>query len=126
MKICILSMQMVNNYGSLLQSYGLKKIVEKLGGEVEFINIKRIDEDYILRNNEFVKFSDENDSKDVYKRQVLYIGRILLKKWLSKHRGPASGKRAILLIGGKKNYREIVEAFTGNPYSCLWYTARCG
>ena len=48
---------------------------------------------------------------------VLYIGRILLKKWLSKHRGPASGKRAILLIGGKKNYREIVEAFTGNPYS---------
>lgn len=48
---------------------------------------------------------------------VLYIGRILLKKWLSKHRGPASGKRAILLVGGKKNYREIVEAFTGNPYS---------
>ena len=48
---------------------------------------------------------------------VLYIGRILLKKWLSKHRGPASGKRAILLIGGKKNYREIVEAFTNNPYS---------
>ena len=48
---------------------------------------------------------------------VLYIGRILLKKWLSKHRGPASGKRAILLIGGKKNYREIVEAFTDNPYS---------
>ena len=48
---------------------------------------------------------------------VLYIGRILLKKWLSKHRGPASGKRAILLIGGKKNYREIVEAFTCNPYS---------
>ena len=42
---------------------------------------------------------------------------ILLKKWLSKHRGPASAKRAILLIGGKKNYREIVEAFTSNPYS---------
>ena len=38
---------------------------------------------------------------------ILYIGRILLKKWLSKHRGPASGKRAILLIGGKKNYREM-------------------
>ena len=33
---------------------------------------------------------------------VLYIGRILLKKWLSKHRGPASGKRAILLIGEKR------------------------
>lgn len=46
---------------------------------------------------------------------VLYIGRILLKKWLSKHRGPASGKRAILLIGGKKNYREIVRHLPAIP-----------
>lgn len=70
-------MQMVNNYGSLLQSYGLKKIVEKLGGEVEFINIKRIDEDYILRNNEFVKFSDENDSKT--KLQKLFDKNIVTR-----------------------------------------------
>ena len=30
---------------------------------------------------------------------------------------PCIRERAILLIGGKKNYREIVEAFTSNPYS---------
>ena len=30
MKICILSMQKIDNYGSLLQAYGLKKILEEL------------------------------------------------------------------------------------------------
>lgn len=39
MKIGILSMQEVTNYGSFLQAYGLKKIIESLGHEVEFINI---------------------------------------------------------------------------------------
>ena len=48
---------------------------------------------------------------------ILYAGRLILKKWLTKHRGPASGKRAILLIGGRENYKQLTEAFTGNPYS---------
>ena len=34
-------MQMVDNYGSLLQAYGLKKIVESLGSSVEFIDIEK-------------------------------------------------------------------------------------
>ena len=34
MKIGILSMQRIVNYGSFLQAYGLKKTVEKLGHEV--------------------------------------------------------------------------------------------
>ncbi len=41
MKICILSMQKVDNYGSLLQAYSLKKIIEGFGHKVEFIDIKR-------------------------------------------------------------------------------------
>ncbi|WP_320967094.1 polysaccharide pyruvyl transferase family protein [Hungatella sp.] len=41
MKICILSMQAVDNYGSVLQAYSLKKIVESLGHSVSFIDIKR-------------------------------------------------------------------------------------
>ena len=41
MKICILSMQRVNNYGSVLQAYALKKIIEEFGHQVEFIDIKR-------------------------------------------------------------------------------------
>ncbi len=33
MKVCILSMQQIDNMGSLLQSYALKTTIEKLGNE---------------------------------------------------------------------------------------------
>ena len=39
MKVGILSMQQITNYGSFLQAYGLKSIIEGLGHEVEFIDI---------------------------------------------------------------------------------------
>lgn len=41
MKICILSMQEVNNYGSVLQAYSLKKILEEMGHDVYFIGINK-------------------------------------------------------------------------------------
>ena len=40
MKIGIMSMQRVRNYGSFLQAYGLKKTLEALGAEVEFVDYK--------------------------------------------------------------------------------------
>lgn len=40
MKVFILSMQQVNNYGSVLQAYSLKKMIQSLGGEVEFLAVK--------------------------------------------------------------------------------------
>lgn len=39
MKVSILSMQRVYNYGSFLQAYGLKKILESLGHQIKFIDI---------------------------------------------------------------------------------------
>ena len=45
MKICILSMQRVPNFGSVLQGYSLKKMIESLGHEVDFIDIKENDEE---------------------------------------------------------------------------------
>lgn len=39
-KIGIMSMQRVINYGSFLQAYALKKCVEKLGNNVEFVDYK--------------------------------------------------------------------------------------
>lgn len=38
MKIGIMSMQRIVNYGSFLQSYSLKKIIEKMGHEVVFVD----------------------------------------------------------------------------------------
>lgn len=39
MHIGILSMQQITNYGSFLQAYGLKAILENLGHNIEFVNI---------------------------------------------------------------------------------------
>lgn len=41
MKVYILSMQQVNNYGSVLQAYSLKKMIESLGNEVRFLAIEK-------------------------------------------------------------------------------------
>lgn len=38
MKVGILSMQRIRNYGSFLQAYGLKGMIESLGHEVEFVD----------------------------------------------------------------------------------------
>lgn len=40
MRICILSMQRVGNFGSLLQSFGLKRMLEQLGHTVSFLDIE--------------------------------------------------------------------------------------
>lgn len=55
MKVAILSMQMVNNIGSLLQAYSLKKIIEKNGNEVSFIDIKKNEDDYKLMDKYYLK-----------------------------------------------------------------------
>ena len=39
MKIAILSMQEVKNYGSFLQAFSLKNTIESLGHTCDFINI---------------------------------------------------------------------------------------
>lgn len=65
MKVCILSMQKVNNMGSLLQAYSLKKNIESIGCEVEFIDIKKIDEDYILLGNYVQDYSNEYERMDI-------------------------------------------------------------
>ena len=41
MKIGILSMQKVMNYGSFLQGFALKKTIEGWGYQCEFVNIER-------------------------------------------------------------------------------------
>lgn len=61
-KIGILSMQRVDNMGSLLQAYALKTIVEKIGHQVEFIDIERKVEDYELLGDCKQTYSDEREA----------------------------------------------------------------
>ncbi len=58
-------MQKVNNMGSLLQAYGLKKMLEKIGCTVEYIDIKKNDEDYKLLGNFTQEFIDEFEKKGI-------------------------------------------------------------
>lgn len=57
MKIAILSMQEVKNYGSFLQAFSLKKHIEELGHTCEFINIVPGEQLGIYKQNKFHKLS---------------------------------------------------------------------
>ena len=61
MKVCILSMQQIDNIGSLLQSYALKTTIAKLGNEVEFIDIKE------MRTIDSWEITNKNITKNVRK-----------------------------------------------------------
>ena len=50
-KVGIMSMQRIKNYGSFLQAYGLKKILESLGCDVEFVDY-HVEESVIKEDNE--------------------------------------------------------------------------
>ena len=83
MKICILSMQKVNNFGSLLQSYALKKMIEELGHTVAFIDIERIEEDDKLLKNGFQNCFDEGEARGVLSKlkkiDKYFLNRIHIK-----------------------------------------------
>ena len=91
MKICILSMQRVLNYGSLLQAYSLKKILTEMGHTVDFIDIEPNEKENAL--NKVVHFKEGKkyaDKGKIYRLlqqddSLLYvIGKILAKKEVAK------------------------------------------
>lgn len=58
-------MQRINNMGSLLQAYALKRLLETLENQVEFIDIKKIDSDYQLLGDYKQKFKGESEQTGV-------------------------------------------------------------
>ena len=70
MKICILSMQKVDNYGSVLQAYSLKKIIESLGHDVSFIDIKN-GECLYLNNECYISSMKPTFSKNSFSKIVI-------------------------------------------------------
>ena len=76
MKICILSMQKVNNYGSVLQAYSLKKMAETFGHQVEFIDIKRGEDENLNAQCEKLSLCNKNTlntNKSWLARQTLRV-----------------------------------------------------
>lgn len=58
MKSCILSMQRVENCGSLLQAYALKKMLQQCGSTVSFLDIEQNAQDNQLRNKQELCFAE--------------------------------------------------------------------
>ena len=63
MNICILSMQRVLNYGSLLQAYSLMKILTHMGHMVDFIDIEPNETEnalnHVIHFKEAKKYADK-------------------------------------------------------------------
>lgn len=68
MKISILSMQRIMNYGSLLQAYSLMKMLQEMGHSVEFIDIEPNEEDNRLQT----RTEHFDEGMDLTSRTVLY------------------------------------------------------
>lgn len=77
-KIGILSMQRIKNYGSFLQAYALKTMIEELGHEVEFVDY-HVDIPVIVENGEsgalrvFNKVLGVFKSDGSIKQKILFI-----------------------------------------------------
>lgn len=87
-KIGILSMQEVDNYGSVLQAYSLKKIINGLGCNVEFLAIKS-DENEVLNSQCGIDNSKTSDNSWLNRQWSRLLGKIereKLKKLFSDFR----------------------------------------
>lgn len=86
MNICILSMQRVNNFGSLLQAYSLKKILENEGHNVYFIDIEKKEEDNILLDGFTNNFSNERESKANFLSKIKKIDKYAINRLTIKNK----------------------------------------
>jgi len=108
MKICILSMQRIENYGSFLQAYGLKKILNFLGHDVEFIDIiPGIQE--VKFDNE-IELIDYNKSKNII-TQLKKFDKYVIKRIYGK---VYSKKIHDMFVEYQNKYLELDKYLTSN------------
>ena len=85
MKICILSMQRVQNFGSVLQSFALKQMLERLGHQVSFLDIEPRPEDDCLRAGKIQHFQDTGE-KTRFFGKLKKIDKYILNRINNKRR----------------------------------------
>lgn len=127
MKVCILSMQRVLNYGSLLQAYSLKKMITSLGHKVSFIDIEPNEEDNHKRLE--VKSFDEGvelSGKNIIYRllqqdAIIFYGlkKIIAKKNVGRLQKSFADK--VLELDEKNNEKEYDVCVIGSDevFNCL-------
>lgn len=124
MKVCILSMQQIDNMGSLLQSYALKTTIEKLGNEVEFIDIKKRDEDYTLLGNYKQEYHEERE-KDGLLGKISKIDRYTINRLKIKRKSVEQGfafdefRKEYLNIDKKSRQYDLCVIGSDEVFNCL-------
>ena len=88
MRICVLSMQRVPNFGSVLQSYALKKVLNNMGHEVSFLDIQYNKEDDDLIQNYRRNFNSECQKEGILSKlrkiDRYAINRLVIKRKSNK------------------------------------------
>ena len=79
--ICILSMQRVNNMGSVLQAYALMKMLEGIGYNVYFSDIEKKTN---LHNSNCSSISFSILLKKMENIDIYFIRRLIVKKKVKK------------------------------------------
>ena len=124
MKVCILSMQQIDNMGSLLQSYALKTTIEKLGNEVEFIDIKKRDEDYKLLGNYKQEYHEERE-KDGLLGKISKIDRYTINRLKIKRKSVEQGlafdefRKEYLNVDKKSRHYDLCVIGSDEVFNCL-------
>ena len=112
-KIGIMSMQRINNYGSFLQAYGLKKIIEGLGHDVQFV-------DY-----EYEKcIADKRKKRSIFEKLIYNINIMkFLKKKIIHKQFKEMYRDSLMNIGvAEKNIRPNIDSLvigSDEVFNCL-------
>ncbi|TGE34864.1 polysaccharide pyruvyl transferase family protein [Desulfosporosinus fructosivorans] len=114
MKVGIMSMHRIKNYGSFLQAYGLKMTLENLGHEVEFVDYK-IEKPIVPTDND--KGVINRSAREVYHM----IRRVIFKKKTFSSLFDMN-YFAMLGLSERRKYRTIVDVLvigSDEVFNCL-------
>ncbi|MFQ9979074.1 polysaccharide pyruvyl transferase family protein [Clostridium cadaveris] len=133
MKIGILSMQRICNYGSFMQSYALKNIIEDLGHEVEFVDYKIEKPILKLKKDKSMYIKDRIRSCLI---DIIVSNSILIRLLPESKRSIFNNikrynEEFLPMIGvtKRKNYRSNVDVLvigSDEVFNCLQKGARIG
>lgn len=128
MKVCILSMQKVDNFGSLLQSYALKKLIEYQGHDVGFIDIEIHEEDNQLLQGYKNEYESEKEitTKNVFLTKIkrvdkYFLNRIHIRKLHNRQKDILEQFRKEQLNIGKNNNAKYDVCVIGSDevFNCM-------
>lgn len=114
-KVGILSMQNIQNCGSVLQAYSLKKTIEKLGADVYFVDIKANEDD-----NNLLDGAKGNNLEITYHTLNLMERFQLVKNWKLQALAFYFFRKKYLEIGKKTNNFDLCIIGSDEVFNCMY------